>query len=256
LTVDLSGKAAKTRSNTRTFRIVEDLAAVASADCSDEALRANLAYPISGRLRADDIVSAYIRLEMISNLDEHGQDVAEIPVTDDPRDRTKVFSDFLMFNTRLSLGATPTLKVSAVAGSFRLTNATINGLVIRNDQHTLIIAFAQDPDFHKTELERARQQRRSLVLKREPERKVGQRSFLARGRQVSPPDSVPLSVISEPRTQTRLVAANAVARNKVLLELARVRNLVDDEEETPRFLGERLLTFLRPPEETGPGERP
>jgi hypothetical protein len=256
-TVNVTGEATKARSNTRTFRIVEDLAAVANADCSDQALRANLAYPISGSLRVDDIVSTYVRLEMISNLDQRGEDAAEVPAEDDPRKRTGVFSDFLVFNTRLSLDATPTLKVSAVAGSFKLTNAGIHGSAVRSDQHSLIIAFAQDPDFHKTELERVRNQRAFLAHKTELDRARGQRAFLVQRRQARPVvESVPLSVVSEPRTQTTLVAANAVARNKVLLELARLRNLADDEEETPRFLGERLLTFLRPPEETGPGERP
>jgi hypothetical protein len=142
----------------------------------------------------------------------------------------------------LSLQATPTLTVSAVAGSFRLTNATLQGSATRSDLHSLIIAFAQDPDFHTTELNRAARNRAVLVAERRPPR-----AFAA---------SVPKSAISGPRMQTALVAANADARNRVLLELARLRNLADDEQESSKFLGQRLLTFLRPPGETGPGERP
>jgi hypothetical protein len=56
--------------------------------------------------------------------------------------------------------------------------------------------------------------------------------------------------------QTAVVQANATARNKVLFELARLRNLDDDEQENPKFLGQKLLTFLRPPDEIGPGEQP
>ena len=241
-TASLTGAARKTRQNTRTFRIVEDLGDVIKADCSAETLRANLVYPIAGSLHADDVVSTYIRLERMSNLDdpEDAADLSGIAV-EDVKKRSGVFSDHLLFNTRLSLDATPTLTLTAVAGSFKLTNATIHGAAARSDQHSLIIAFAQDPDFHKTEISNAAVQRSALVQRRQ---------------RVSPVESVPLSVISGPRTQTDLVAANARARNKVLLELARLRNLADDDEESSKFLGRRLLTFLRPPEETGPGERP
>jgi hypothetical protein len=240
LTAGVSAGARKTRLNTRTFRIVEDLGDVAKADCSAETVRANLAYPIVGSLRVDDVVSSYIRLERMTNLDVDAEDVAEFE--GDPKKRSGVFSDHLLFNTRLSLDkAAPTLTMTAVAGSFKLTNAAIVGGAARSDQHSLIIAFAQDPDFHKTEIANAAAQRSALVKKRQ---------------RVAPVEAVPLSVISGPRTQTDLVAANARARNKVLLELARLRNLADDEEESSKFLGQRLLTFLRPPEETGPGERP
>ena len=267
LTVNLTGKATKMRKNTRTFRIVEHLADVANADCSPETLRAQLAYPIAGSLRVDDIVTTYIRLELISDLGQDGDDIAQI--SEEPKKRTGVFSDHLQFNTRLSVGATPTLKVSAVAGSFKLTNATIDGAAVRSDQHSLIIAFAQEPDFHKTEIRRqiGSGERRSFRLQKTERGRVEQGSEAARQRiglvEKHPArsfaqsvQSVPKSVISEPRTQTELVAANLDARNKVLLELSRLRNLADDEEESSRFLGERLLTFLRPPGETGPGERP
>lgn len=237
-TFDLTGSATKSRQNIRTFRIVEQLSDVEAAECSPETLRAELAYPIAGSLRADDVVSSYIRLERMTDLGEAGEPVA----VDDPAKKTKVFSDYLLFNTKMNLQATPTLTVSAVAGSFRLTNATVQGSATRSDQHSLIIAFAQDPDFHTNELKRAARNRVNLVA----ERRLPN----------APAASLAKSAISGPRMQTTLVAANADARNQVLLELARVRNLADDEQESSKFLGQRLLTFLRPPGETGPGERP
>ena len=243
VTVNLTGAAQKRRENTRTFRIVEDLADVAKADCSDEFLRANLAYPITGSLRVDDIVYTYVRLERMSNLGDP-EDPADL--SDVAQDDTKkgVFSEHLEFRTALRLGATPTLTISAVAGSFRLTNATVNGQVRRNDTHDVIIAFAQDPAFHKKEVKRAVAQRRSFL---KPVAGADAR-FAAEGGLAAK------RFVMDPRSETALAQANARARTRVLLELTRLRNLKDDEQESPKFLGERLLTFLRPPNETRRGD--
>jgi hypothetical protein len=239
LTVGLTGEARKSRKNTRTFRIVEDLADVAKADCSVQALRANLAYPIAGSLHVDDVVYTYVRLELMTNLDPNDPDLPkDDPIPNDPRKRTGVFSEHLEFRTSLQAGAKPTVTLSAVAGSFRLTTASVDGKVERNDTHDVIIAFAQDPAFHKAEIQRAMEGRARLL------------------RKANIPGGVPTSIIRGPRSQTALAQANARARNQVLLELARLRNLKDDEQENPKFLGERLLTFLRPPDDIGPGEQP
>jgi hypothetical protein len=229
LDVDLNGSATKLRTNTRTFRIIENLADVAKADCSAGAVRANLAYPIAGALNVDDVVYTYIRLELISNLGEETN--TDINVVDDgSKKRTGVFSEHLTFRTHLELDAKPTLKLTLVAGSFRLTNATVTGAVTRKDDHDVIIAFGQDPKFHNQEI-------KDLTR--------------AKLRVANLPPKKP---INGPRAETELAAVSAVGRNKVLLELSRVRNLVDDQQENPKFLGRRLLTFLRPPDETGSGD--
>ena len=266
LDVELTGEATKARQNTRTFRIVEDLADVANADCSVETLRANLAYPIAGSLRVDDLTYTYVRLELMSNLrtpdGPTDDDIAVI--TDVPKQRAGIFSEHLTFTTKLNLGATPTLTLSAVAGSFRLTSATINGQVRRSDTHDVIIAFAQDPDFHKKEVASAVRQR-NLVLGRTAAGGVERGAVAGRGAegversivattQVRALGVAEKKIIRGARLETGLAQANAAARNKVVLELARLRHLADDEQEGPKFLGERLLTFLRPPDETGPGD--
>jgi hypothetical protein len=265
LDIDLTGTATKERANRRTFRIVEDLGDVANADCSAEALRANLAYPISGSLRVDDLVYTYVTLERISNLDPDDDDDSIAIPSDDPRKRAGVFSEHLEFTTTLKLGANPILTMSAVAGSFRLTNARINGQVKRNDVHDVIIAFAQDPDFHTREVRRAVQQRnvglgrtaaggveKRVLLGRDLEGTERRIVATAQGRVVG--GALEKKIIRGPRLETGLAQANAAARNKVLLELARLRNLKDNEQEGPKFLGQRLLTFLRPPDETGTGD--
>lgn len=228
LEVGVTGSAERKRKNKRTFRIVEALGDVEKADCPAEA-RANLAYPISGTLRVDEIVNTYIRLERISDLEplDKQPDVTEDVETRE-KPRTAVFSEHLQFKTTLTSGATPTLKLSAVAGSFRLTNATVHGVATRSDDHSLIIAFAQDPDFNDEKVKRARDERKKIIGRK-----------LVRGA----------------RAETALAQGSSeFARNRLVLELARLRNLLDDEEEGAKFLGERLLKFLRPPDETGPGE--
>jgi hypothetical protein len=247
LDIDVTGHAMKDRTNTRTFRIVEDLADVARADCSPEALRANLVYPIVGRLRVDDVVYTYIRLELISDLDPNDPEFVTTPdvnvgvVGDDTKGKRGVFSEHLKFRTQLTASAMPTLTLSAVAGRFRVTNATVTDTVMRDDTHDVIIAFAQDSGLHAAEdveIGAAKQDRARLLIRKPT------------------PRNVLTAAVRGPRLQTAVVQANATARNKVLFELARLRNLDDDEQENPKFLGQKLLTFLRPPDEIGPGEQP
>ena len=257
LDIDLTGGLAKSRMNTRTFRLVEDLADVAKADCSTEALRANLAYPIAGKLHVDDVVYTYVRLERMTDFDgpvDEGDVAMPTPVDPaNPRTRSGVFSEQLQFRTSLKLGATPTLTVSAVAGSFRLTNASVNGQVKRIDAHDVIIAFAQDPDLHKKEVGSAVKQRNRYLGRSASG--TSERRILARGFAGAVEERVEVrKVIREPKLETRLAQANAAARNNVYLELARMRHLSDDEQERPKFLGKQLLKFLRPPDETGPGD--
>jgi hypothetical protein len=233
--VDLTGSAQRERDNTRTFRFVEDLADVERADCSVEGLRANLAYPIAGRLRVDDIAYTYVRLETITNFGSDDEGDEGLFSAAAARKRNGVFSEHLEFNTQLTGGATPSLMLTVNAGSFGLKTATLTGGVTRTDEHSLIIAFAQDPNFHDVEVKHA----------------VGERASHLRPYVIG---GVQKKVVRGPRLETALAQANALSRNRVLLELARLRHLKDDEQEAPKFLGERLLTFLRPPDETGPGD--
>jgi hypothetical protein len=238
LEVGLTGEATRTRENIRNFRIIEDLSDVAKADCSPGP-RSNLAYPISGSLRVDEVVRTYIQLERMTDLVEPGElkdkevlePLTKVEKKGEPT-RTGVFSEHLHFQTKLTAGAQPILTLSAVVGSFRLTNATVNGQITRDDDHTLIIAFAQNPNF-KDENEKVRKSRAARTDL------VGNDKKVVRGA----------------RAEAALAAESSEhARNRVALELARVRNLLDDEQEGARFLGKQLLRFLRPPDETGPGD--
>lgn len=235
-TLKLTGSAARTRKDIRSFRFVEDLADVAKADCSPQALATNLAYPISGALRVDDLAFSYVRLETLSDLRElRGADHGDVAIIDgDPRHRIGVFSEYLKFDTKVSLGATPSVALSASIGGFDVNSASLGASASRSDQHDVIIAFAQDPAFHSSE--RARAQRRKFTA-------LYLNPIASQRREVR-----------TPKLLTSLAQANAESRNGVILELARVRGLKDDEREEPKFMGQRLLTFLRPPDETPAGE--
>jgi hypothetical protein len=243
LSVDISGGASRQRKNSRAFRIVEDLADVEKADCSHEATTANLAYPISGSLRVNEIVRTYVQLERISNLEpgesvqEEIDDVVEGAGTRE-KPKTGVFAEHLEFRTTLKAGATPTLQLSAVVGSLRLTNAAVSGSVARSDSHSLIIAFAQDPDFkdRKFFTDRKFAKYRKAVAER------GQ--------------ILDAKAVGGARAATAFAQGTARARNRLVLELARLRNLRDDEQEGAKFLGRQLLRFLRPPDETAPDGQP
>jgi hypothetical protein len=243
-TLAFDGFATRRRSNVRTFQIIEDLADVREADCSAEA-RANLAYPISGSLRVDDVVRAYLGLERISDLDK--QDVFKDPtgigdaiaLKPDEKDKDlekfgpPVFAEHLRFRTTLTAGVSATLRLTSVTRSVRVSTQDIVARATRDDNHSLIIGFAREKDFKDDEFNRkardASAQRRSL---REDAR----------------------SVVRSARAETALAETSSeYARNRLALELARLRNLVDDEQDEARFLGRQLLKALRPPDETRAG---
>jgi hypothetical protein len=236
------GFATRRRSNVRTFQIIEDLADVQRADCSAEA-RANLAYPISGSLHVDDVVRAYLGLERISDLDTliepKATGIGTAIATDKDKDKDlekfgpPVFAEHLRFRTTLTAGVAPTLKLTSVTRGVRVSTQDIVARATRDDNHSLIIGFAREADFKDDEFNRkardARAQRRSL---REDAR----------------------SVVRNARAETALAETSSeYARNRLALELAHLRNLVDDEQDEARFLGRQLLKALRPPDETPAG---
>jgi hypothetical protein len=236
LSLGLDAGTRRKRTNTRTLQILERLADVQKADCSTEA-RANLAYPISGSLGVDEVVRAYLGLGRISDLtdeDEFKQDTGVTAILKEASSiGSPVFAEHLRFKTVLTAGATPTLTLTAVVGSFRVTNATLHAQVTRNDHHSLIIGFAQDAGFKDDEFARKAKEARS-------ERKL----FLERGR----------SVVRGARAETALAQGSSeYASNRLALELSRLRNLVDDEQDEARFLGQQLLKALRPPDEAPAG---
>jgi hypothetical protein len=242
--VGVTTEAQRTRRNIRAFTIVEELGDIARADCPAEKAGANLAYPISGSLNVAEIVRTYMQLEIISNFAPLEGDDAEL-VSDvlegagsREKKRTGVFAEHIEFQTTISGDASPTLHLSTVGGGLRLTNASVGSMVSRTDAHSVIMAFAQDTDFKDPKVPKrsAKADAKAMTAKYE------------RFRMLAAKD------VRVPRTTTTLVQASADARNKLVLELARLRNLRNDELEGAKFLGRQLLRFLRPPEESGPDD--
>ena len=103
LTLDLEGAAAMERAAQRTFRIIESLEKLQTADCSREGTRANLLYPITGTIGMNEIVRTYVGLERLTTLKPvltgGGAEVGDIP--SGPSSTPVVFSDVLTFTTRL-----------------------------------------------------------------------------------------------------------------------------------------------------------
>lgn len=235
----VDGSVDQERSTKRNFRIIETLADVANIkaeDCPDKP-GPNLAYPISGSLHIDEVVRTYIQLERISDLKEQGQKPDDTDIEDLPfkgQTRPGVFSETLKFKTALLGEANPQLTLSVVAGSFRLNTAKLGTVAERRDVHSLIVVFAQAPDFkdeqYNRKVRKARAQRRALV---------GKGNKFIRGAKTE-------AAIAQASTE--------YASNQVALELSRLRNLLDDEQDRTRFLGQQLLRALRPPDETGPGD--
>jgi hypothetical protein len=131
-TLDITGSAEKTRHNERRFRMVDNMLKLRQeSGCSAEDQRANFIYPIAGKVGLDEIVSTYWRLKDISKFDAYSDE------------GKKAFIDKLLFTTTLSAGLSPNIKIDSGAASLHLTNASINGSVVRKDEHQVTIAVVQ-----------------------------------------------------------------------------------------------------------------
>ncbi len=235
-TLDLDAGVEKSRTNTRRFRIVEQLKDVYEADCSKAATWENWVYPITGATGMGEVVRTYVKLEKLSDVKTSG-DPAFADVTKTfPGVTNIVFADVLNFTTTLTGGAKGTLVLNAVAGRLKVTNAVLGGTAMRRDAHNVIVALASDP---KVDVDRDAQGRPFVRPAR-----TSAKMAIAR---VERKQLIEAEVLPDPRTVTALIQKDATARNRVLIELQRLRDLQDDDQEAPRRLGQRLLELLRVP---------
>jgi hypothetical protein len=226
LTLAGTGTAELTRANKRVFRILEDLKEVASADCSP-ARRANWVYPITGATGIGEVVRTYIRIEMLSDLKTGAKHDPGIT-------KNIVFADSLTFTTHFSAGITPTLELSTGVGSLKISHASVSASADRNDIHSLIVALARDhPDMDVDNVEGMKSKNKAF-----------RKESLARAERK---ELIETDVLRDERQVRALVQKNSGARNRILIELQRLRDLQDDEKEAPRILGQRLLDLLKVP---------
>lgn len=128
--LDLSGSAEKKRFNERAFRVIDTMAKLRDEpDCSIEDQRRNFAYPIAGRIGLEELVHSYWQVRDLS--------------TFTPGEDKRFFTDKLTFTTTLSAGISPNLEVKAAGADFKLTNASIDGDLVRKDEHQVTVAIVQ-----------------------------------------------------------------------------------------------------------------
>ena len=129
--IDLTGSAEKSRSNERSFRIVDTFAVLKKIDgdpqCKERSKHANFIYPVAGRIGLDEVVSTYWDVKSLTTIKPVGN---ALP-----------FTDKIIFKTKLSAGINPTIKLSSNSASLHLTNVSVNGAVIREDKHQLTVAM-------------------------------------------------------------------------------------------------------------------
>lgn len=196
-TLNSTAMADRSRQNKREFRILESLTEVQKTSCDRREREANLTYPITGRIGLDEVVRTYIRVEKSTSLDLR-------------KDSDVVFSDELTFTTEMKAGVTPTVKLDAAVGSFKVTNATFAASTSRKDIHKVVIALAHDP---KLDVDR-----KLLSQRLELKTLIG-----------------PLGRSS--RAYDGVVSSQLGSRSRVIYELDRKKALSEDA---------RLLELLRP----------
>jgi hypothetical protein len=204
--LEVNAAASSKRENKRVFRTLEDLKQIEAAECAGDPVRSNRRHPITGATGMAEIVRTYIRLEKLTDLARGGDDA--------------VFSDDIDFTTEYDVGVLPNLTVDTVAGSFRLKRASVLGSIGRKDVHSVTVALARDAKHEDVDPKRMPK----LALRRTSAREARR-------------ELIEADVAQSTRSLRALGRTNADARNRVLLELQRRRNVREDAKVVARVLG-------------------
>jgi hypothetical protein len=226
-TLDVRGDLALKRENKRRFTIIEPLTDLPrSRDiCSNRTKGPNWTYPITGTIGFDEIVRTYIKLEMLTELQQTKRNEAQGKFA---KSAHVVFSDEVKFTTRFAASAEGTLVLDAVVGQLSVTNATIGVKADRKDEHSVVVAMTRA----KVDVDERAQPRKAggkETAKQERDRMIKDGS------------------VRDPRAQARLIQMNSNAQDSVAVELHRRRNLNDRDDEAAKALGQRFLDLLKLP---------
>jgi len=152
------------RSSTRNFRILDSFDELRKADCSRETLERNLTYPIAGEIGIYEVVTTFAKLSSVASVKLK----KPVPGAEPLNGVVFRFADTLTFTTTFNGGVNPTLTLSPVTNSFRVTTVnkglsldprlnpkvspseldplTATGLnAQRTDKHKVVIAMAGVP---------------------------------------------------------------------------------------------------------------
>jgi hypothetical protein len=247
VTLDVSANASLSRVAHRTFRVVESLEKLRTADCTPGRAHARPLYPITGSIGMGEIVRTYVGLERITTL---GTVEGTSGIPGAPSDSPVVFSDVLTFTTTLGASADTTLTLSAVGvGSFKLTGASLFGNASRSDTHMLTVAIARDPDPVEppSQRSRARSARSTNTESREQEYREAIKSYQTNPTSNLSNNLVTNNVLSGPNSTSYIRTLDALqqkrlpADTRVFVELERLRNKLDED----KFI-DRIVELLKP----------
>jgi hypothetical protein len=245
--IEIEGAAERERKAQRTFRIIESLEQLRTADCSSEKARENWVYPITGSIGMYEIVRTYVGLERLTTLVSRprpgpgafgGADKPLPPgVTGDA---PVVFSDVLEYTTSLGVGVRPTIELNASGiGKFRLSGLSLFGDASRVDVHKLTVVLTRDSVGATTEPPKFRSlaaNTRSMNTKtKEDEYKEAIRSY-----QTNPTNNLSNNLLTNGllntpngtryiRTLDALQQKQLPADSRIFVELERRRAAVEDE---------------------------
>jgi|SoiMethySBSTD1v2_1073268.scaffolds.fasta_scaffold48037_2 hypothetical protein len=220
--LDVKPVAERSRQTQRTFRLIESLKDLKKLDYKKCApIEANWAYPITGSIGINEVVETYIGLEKLTNFTElpNGKTVL-IPGPGSNKPPV-VFSDLLTYTTNFGASVTPELTLNSVAGSLKLTKATIGADATRKDIHKVTVALARNL---AVQVDGRSVTRVSL--------NQGDREYLSMTARYNARVS---------RNADAVARKTLTGSSQVLVELERRRTLSEDETAT-----QRLLEILRP----------
>jgi hypothetical protein len=197
----------KTRENTRTFRVLDELREIKAAGCGRRARSAtpNLVHPVTGSTGMAEVVRTYVDLETLTDL------------TASTGDTRVTFSDELLFTTTLEMGASITADLRTAVGAFRLTKASLTGTATRRDLHKVNVVLSRDPKFDADDVGGG-------AARSAPRIKIDRQ--LAKFKDVQ-----------DASLRASLTQRKALGRNRVLFELDRKRLVEEDRTRAERVLG-------------------
>jgi hypothetical protein len=119
----------------RKFTMVDTFLDLKNADCSQEAIQSNFAYPIAGSIGLNEVIGTAIGIDKLGRkLDSVGTQIGG---------QAAVFSDELTYTTKLDTGnVVPSLSLDAIPGVLRLVSASATLQSNREDVHKLTLAIA------------------------------------------------------------------------------------------------------------------
>ena len=229
-TLDVTGKVDLQRKNVRRFTIIEPLAELAKSRdiCRNRTKGANWTYPITGTIGLDEVVRTYIKLELLTELQETKRaEAKQFPGAH------VVFSDEVEFTTKFEAGASGALVLDAVVGRVSVTNAAVAVKASREDKHSVVVALTRTT----VDVDERVRGGKAGASKTKPKDTARQE----RERMIKD------GSVRDPRAQARLIQMNSDAQDSIAIELHRRRKLDDRDDEAARALGQRLLDLLKLP---------